>query len=323
MTYERGDTPLHPVVATLLQTLVAGRAGDTLDYNAQRQFDDMMVMAFNADLPALAVEEEIMVPGPAGDMRALVFSAAPRDGGLRPVVLHLHGGGFVIAKPETTARVSKAMATEGDSVVVSLDYRRSPEAVYPAALDDVLAAYRWLRGNAATIGGDPKRVGVAGDSAGGNLAAAMALRLIAEGEAPPDAVVLVCAWLDLTMSSPSSRRFGPDDPAIYDAMLAYWRDLYAPGARDLRDPLLSPLFGDVSSFPPTCIIAGNIDPFVDEDAQFAEKLRAAGRDVELYRYDGMPHWFTMFPQVAPLTDWAQRIGAFLTRTLGEQAIAAK
>ena len=323
MAYERGDSPLHPQVAAFLETVLATRTDDAPDYNVQRALDDMMAMALGADMPALAVEEEIAIPGPAGDLRAVVLSAAPREGGRRPVVLHFHGGGFVIAKPETTVRLTKAMATEGGAVVVSLDYRRAPETAYPGALEDALAAYRWLRANAARIGGDPARVAVAGDSAGGNLAAALVLRLRELGEPAPEAVVLVSAWLDLTMSTPSSRRFGPDDPLIHDALLEYWRGLYAPGAPDLRDPPLSPLFGDVSAYPPACVVAGGIDPFVDEDAQFAEKLRAAGRDAELHVFDGMPHWFTMFPATAPLTDWAQCIGAFLRRTLGEQPAAAK
>ena len=323
MAYERGDTPLHSQVAAFLETVLATRTADAPDYNVQRALDDMMAMALGADMPSLAIEEQIAIPGPAGDMRAVVLSAAPRDGGPRPVVLHFHGGGFVIAKPETTVRLTKAMATEGGALVVSLDYRRAPETTYPGALEDALAAYRWLRANAASIGGDPERIAVAGDSAGGNLAASLVLRLRDLGEPAPEAVVLVSAWLDLTMSTPSARRFGPDDPLISTALLEYWRDLYVPGAPDLRDALLSPLFGDLSAYPPACVVAGGIDPFVDEDVQFAEKLRAAGRDAELHVFDGMPHWFTMFPATAPLTDWAQRIGAFLRRTLGEQAAAAK
>jgi acetyl esterase len=316
MTYERGDTPLHPQVAMLLQTVAATRVPGPPDYNQQRGFDDASVAAFNAGLPTLAVEDTIAIPGPAGDMRAVVYSARPPDAAApQRVVLHMHGGGFVIARPETVAALTKGIATEGEAVVVALAYRRAPEHPYPAALEDTLAAYHWLRTNAAEIGGDPARIALSGDSAGATLAAAAAVRLLDAGEAPPQALVLVSAWLDLTLSTPSSRRFGPDDPLIYDDLLQYWRGLYLPDGGSLRDPLVSPLFADVSRFPPACVVVGAIDPFLDEDVQFAGKMSAAGRDAELHVYDGMPHWFTMFPATASLTDHAQRIGAFLRRVM--------
>lgn len=314
-TYTRGDTPLLPQVAELLQTMAAAKAARVLDVAAQRVYDDLSAAAFNVDVAPLAVEREIAIPGPARELRALVFADAPREGEARRVVLHLHGGGFVLFKPEVTARVSRAIATAAAAVVVSLDYRRAPEDPYPAALDDCVAAYRWLREHAATLGGDAKRIAIAGDSAGGNLAAATPLRLIADGDAPPDAVVLISSWLDLTMSSPSSRRYGPDDPLIDDEVLSFWRGCYMPDASRWAEPLLSPINGDLSSYPPVCVVAGAIDPFRDEGADFADKARAAGRDAELHVYDGMPHWFPVFPQTAGLTDYAERVGAFLRRVM--------
>jgi acetyl esterase len=314
-TYTRGDTPLQPEVAELLQTMAATKAARVLDVGAQRMFDDLSAEAFNAGDPPVAYESEITIPGPDSPLRALVFATAPPDGNSRPVVLHFHGGGFVIFRPEVTARVSRTIARVADAVVVSLDYRRAPEHPYPAALDDCVAAYRWLGANAASVGGDPARIAVAGDSAGGNLAGALPLRLAAEGEAPPVAVLLISAWLDLTMSSPSSRRFGPDDPLIDDDVLSFWRDCYLPDASRWPEPLLSPVNGDLSSYPPACVVVGTIDPFCDEGVQFAERVQAAGRDAELHRYDGMPHWFPVFPQTADLTDYAARVGAFLRRVL--------
>ena len=98
-------------------------------------------------------------------------------------------------------------------------------------------------------------------------------------------------------------------------MLAFWRGCYEQDAAHWAEPLLSPLNGDVSAYPPACIVIGAIDPFCDENVQFAANLRAAHRDVELHRYDGMPHWFPVFPQTAGLTDYAERVGAFLKRVL--------
>lgn len=323
MTMTRGDTPLHPQVAALLEMMDGTRASRVLDVASQRAFDDLAGTMFNADVAPIAVEREIRVGGADGELRALLFSTTPASDGLKPIVLHMHGGGFVLFKPETTVRIAKAMATHGDAIVVSLDYRRAPEHPYPAPLDDCVAAFRWLRANAASIGGDASRIAVAGDSAGASLAGGTALRLIADGEAPPDAFVSICGWLDLTMSSPSSRRFGPDDPVIDDDVLSFWRGCYTPDAEQWRDPMLSPVFGDLSSFPPSCVVVGGIEPFRDEGAEFAEKLRAAGGDAELHLYDGMPHWFPTFPQITALTDWDVRIGAFLKRVLAASPAGAR
>jgi acetyl esterase len=313
--YTRGDTPLDPQVAELLQTMAAAKAVRTLDVAAQRAFDDAATEMYNAGVQPLPIEKQITIPTSDGELRALVFASQPRSDAARPVVLHLHGGGFVLFRPETTARISRAIATNADVIVVSLDYRRAPEHPYPAPLDDCVTAFRWLRANAAELGGDPRRIAVAGDSAGGSLAAATALRLLAEGEPPPEAVVLISAWIDLTMSSPSSRRFGPDDPLIDDDVLSFWRGCYAPDEAQWRDPMLSPCFGDLSAFPPVCVVAGAIDPFCDEGVHFAKAAAATGRDAELHVYEGMPHWFPMLPPTAPLTDYDQRVGAFLTRVL--------
>ena len=119
-----------------------------------------------------------------------------------------------------------------------------------------MAAFRWLRANAAALGGDPARIGVSGESAGGNAAATSRCRMLAAGEAPPEAVALLCPWLDLTMSTPSSRERGPEDPVIDDAVISYWRSCYAPDARLWSDPDVSPMFADVASFPPACVVTG-------------------------------------------------------------------
>ncbi|MBF6599953.1 MAG: alpha/beta hydrolase [Dehalococcoidia bacterium] len=307
---------LRPEVRALFDSIVAARPPQReLAAAAMRAADPLLAMMFNAGAPTVAREEEIRIPTPAGEMRALVFAGEPAGGRALPVLLYMHGGGFVIMSPETTARITKQLALEAGALVFSIDYRRAPEHPYPAPLDDCAAAYRWLKDRAASLGGDPSRIAVAGDSAGGNLAAALSLRLLAEGDEPPAAVGLTCAWTDLAMATRSFAAFGPDDLLIDDATMRHWRSCYAPDSEQWAQPLVSPLRGDLSSFPPACVVVGGIDPLYDDGVQFAERLRTAGRAVELHEYDGMPHDFMLFPALAAITDASERTGAFLRRAL--------
>lgn len=311
--YNRDD--LRPEVQALLDQMRAARV-EPRDLNpaALRAHDLAGAMLFSMSSPAVAVEREITVGGAAGDLRAILYAPETTPGETLPVVVHYHGGGFVIMLPETSARLCKDIAVGARSIVVSVDYRRAPEHPYPAPLDDCEAAYRWVRAHAAEFGGDPARVGVAGESAGGNLAAEVALRTAGTPDAPAS-VMLMYAWLDLTMSSPSFRAFGPDDAIIDDALMTSWRDAYAPDPALHKAPDVSPLFGDVSAYPPACVIVAGIDPLYDDGVRFAEKLRAAGRDAELHDYDALPHLFSFFPQMATMGDAHQQAAAFFQRTL--------
>ncbi len=313
--------PLHPLVEGLFQAIFGTRPAErVMEADVLRASDPLTAAMFNIGAPTLPVEREITIPGPAGDLRALVFAPQEAGGAPLPVVVYFHGGGFVIMTPESSAKIAKRIAQNAGAVVISIDYRRAPEASYPAPLDDCIAAFRWVRAHAASLGGDPSRVAVGGESAGGNLAAATVLRVLADGDAPPAAAVLMCAWLDLQMDSPSFRAFGPTDALIDDVVMTYWRDCYTDDPAVWANPLASPLRGDLSAFPPACVLAGGIDPLCDEDVQFAEKLRAAGRDVELHEYAGMPHIWSFFPQLDGVTDVDARIGAFLRRVFGSEAI---
>ncbi len=311
----RGE--LHPQVLALYDTLRAGRTAERVfDAEAMQALDVVTATVFNIGAPNMPAPVEIQIPRPGGSIRALAFVPEHLSGEVLPVVLYMHGGGFVVWSPETHAKLTKRLATGAGVIVVSIDYRRAPEHEYPTALDDTIAAFRWLRANAASLGGDGSRLGVVGDSAGGNLAAAVSLRLIAEGDAPPDAAVLICAWTDMANNTPSFDAFGPDDPVIDYLVMDFFRRSYAPTLAPWDDPFVSPLRGDMRAFPPACVVIGGIDPLRDDGVRFAEKLRAAGRDVERHLYEGMPHDFMLW--VPPL-DAAQpaidAMCAFLRRTL--------
>src|SRR5262249_32667522 len=158
-----------------------------------------------ADLPKRAGElypeigvSEVAVPSPAGRIRCQVFSPpAPKPaGGPRPMMLYLHGGGFTLGQSEDTAYITSRIAAENAMVVVSANYRLAPEWPFPACLDDCLAVLRWMHKNGATLGGDGTRIAVGGDSAGGNLAAALVIEARDEGVSPPQAAVLLAPITD-------------------------------------------------------------------------------------------------------------------------------
>jgi acetyl esterase len=299
--------PLHPQVKRLLDLFLEMRPEPRIfDPPAMRERSNAMIPWLSADMPEIESEREIRIPGPAGNIRALVF--APRGTGeLRPLVVYLHGGGFVSLSPDTHAKLTKQIAAGTGAIVISIDYRLAPEHPYPAGLDDCVASFRWARDNAASLGADPSRLAIAGDSAGGNLAAATTLRLLAAGEAPPSAVVLLVPWLDLGNDTTSFRTFGPDDPVIDDIAMMFFRASYAPKPQQWEDPFVSPLRGDLSTFPPTCIVVGGIDPLCDDGVLFAEKMQEAAREVVLLNYAGMPHGFMWFPGI---DDGAKSIDEF-------------
>ena len=315
----RGE--LHPQVKTLYDGLTAARSAERVfEAEAMRTLDAVTAQVFSIGAPATPEPIEIQIPGPGGDIRALVFTPEHIAGDLLPVLLYMHGGGFVVWSPETHAKLSKLLAIGAGAIVVSIDYRRSPEHPYPAPLDDCVEAFRWLRAHAASLGGDAGRIAVGGDSAGGNLAAATALRVIAAGEAAPEASLLICAWTDLGNATPSFTLFAPDDPILDTLVMSYFRECYAPDPSQWDDPFVSPLRGDLRAFPPTCIVIGGIDPLRDDGLLFAEKLRAAGRVVDEQFYAGMPHEFMLWvPALESGRPAIDAMCAFLRRTLAMRA----
>jgi len=290
--------PLHTQVKALFDMFLELRATERVfDAVQMRAQTSDMIPFLTQDAPDVGREEEISVPGPAGDIRALLFAPKDATGKALPVLVYLHGGGWVILSPDSHAGLAKKFAVGAGVMVVSIDYRLAPENPYPAALDDCVAAFRWVRENAASLGGDPARVSLGGDSAGGSLAATTCLRLLAAGQEPPSAVLMICPSTDLAMKTESIQTFAPDDPILETPFMEFCRASYAPSPDQWSDPFLSPLLADLSAFPRTCVVVGSIDPLLDDGVAFAEKLRDSGREVVLQRHDGMPHVFMLFPGI--------------------------
>jgi monoterpene epsilon-lactone hydrolase len=199
------------------------------------------------------------------------------------VVFDIHGGALIFGGGEANVRFSTAaIALRTGRVAYGVDYRVPPDHPYPAALDDCIGAYRALLDEVPA-----ERIVVSGTSAGGNLAAALLLRARDEGLAMPAGALLLTPELDLTESGDTfDTLMGLD--VVLPARLMELNRLYAGGA-DLTDPYLSPLFGDVSGFPPTLLQAGTRDIFLSNAVRMHRKLRGAGVRAELHVWEGMPH----------------------------------
>jgi acetyl esterase len=215
----------------------------------------------------------------------------PHDDGPLPALVHFHGGGWVAGDLDLYDRPARALARHTGHAVVLVDYRRAPEHRFPAPLDDCCAATRWVVEHAPELGLDPARVGVSGDSAGGNLAAAVCLRLRAGSGPSPAGQVLIYPVTDHAMDTPSYRAYAEGYGLSAAAMRWNWRQ-YLARPEDGADPLASPLrAADLAGLPPAVVYTAELDPLRDEGERYAARLRAAGVPVVLRRWAGLVHGF--------------------------------
>lgn len=209
----------------------------------------------------------------------------PIGDGPFPVLLYFHGGGFVIADLDVYDSSPRALANAANCVVVSSHYRQAPEDPYRAAHDDAVEAYRWVLENMEEIGGDG-RVAIAGESAGGNLAAGVTIHARDEGMPLPVHQLLVYPIVDGDFSKPSFQEHANAKP-LNTPMMEWFGKHHAP---DQSDPHFAVSQADLTGLPPTTIVNAEVDPLRDDGKLFAEKLSAAGVDVE-QRFDGVTHEF--------------------------------
>lgn len=230
-------------------------------------------------------------------------------------ILFLHGGGYVCGSPALYRHVTWRIAAATCARVSAIDYRLAPEHPFPAALDDAVAAWEALLAD----GAEPQRSAFLGDSAGGGLALALALRLRDEGMPLPAAIVALSPWTDLALSGLSLRGNGAADPVTSAAIAADFAAHYLNGA-DPGHPYISPLFGDPSGLPPTLIQAGSDEVLRDDAVRMAARMREAGVAVDLEIWPRMPHVWHVFAAVMPEARRAiDRIGAFVEEHLGSDA----
>jgi acetyl esterase/lipase len=228
------------------------------------------------------------IPGAAGPIPARVYT--PAGNGPFPVIVYYHGGGFVIADKEVYDGGARGLSKEANAVVLSIDYRRAPESKLPSQWDDALAAYRWTLGNAASIGGDPRRVALAGESAGGNLAVATAIAAREARLPMPVHVVSVYPIAQTQLDTPSYVQFQDARP-LNRPMMRWFLNQTARFPADLRDPHLDLVRAQLQGLPPVTIINAAIDPLLSDGAMLEAALQRAGVPVQRRVYEGVTHEF--------------------------------
>lgn len=222
-------------------------------------------------------------------------------------VLYLHGGGYCIGSPETHRALAGHIAKAGGAACFLPDYRLAPEHPHPAALEDALAAYRWLLAQPQA----PSKIAIAGDSAGGGLTLALALAIRAAGLPQPAALVLMSPWTDLALTGASFMERAARDPILSPAIGRLWSRLYL-GAQSPREPLCSPLYADLAGLPPMLLQVGSEEILLDDSRRLATRARAAGVAVTLNEYQGLWHDFQLQAGILQASDAAiAEIGAFL------------
>jgi acetyl esterase len=230
-----------------------------------------------------------MIPGPAGDIPIRIYK--PRGIGSFPLLIFFHGGGFVLCDLNTHDHMCRNLCAGANCLVMSVEYRLAPENKFPAATDDALAATRWAAEYASHIGGDPGRIAVAGDSAGGNLSAVTALRIRDQGGPSLCGQLLIYPATDYYKPGTTSLR---EYSGYFFTMedLIWFTGHYLNDESEADHPYAFPMrAADLTNLPPALVITAECDPLRDEGENYAARLKSAGVAVMLIRYDGMIHGF--------------------------------
>ena len=285
--------PLDPAVKSMLEMFASSGmpAFESLPVaEARAMFDSLPVG--NGEKATLARIEDRRIPGPAGEIPVRIYT--PEGEAPLPILVFFHGGGWVIGSLDSYDDVCRALARAVPAIVVSVDYRLAPEHPFPAPADDCYAALCWAADNAAEIGGDPARVAVGGDSAGGNLSAVVSL--MARDHKHPKIVhqLLIYPVTDLRGNTESMRAHGEGYFLTHKTMM-WFADHYTT-SEQRHLPYVSPLLEpDLGGLPPATVITAEFDPLRDEGEAYAARLRESGVPVEQTRYDGMIHGFFSIP----------------------------
>ncbi len=216
----------------------------------------------------------------------------PEEGIDLPVIVYFHGGGWVIGSFKFTDRITRYLAKKSSAIVVSVDYRLAPEYAFPAAVNDAYTSLKWVENNIMKFGGDPSKIAVAGDSAGGNLAAAVSLMSRDKKGPKIKFQILLYPVTDVSCLNTESYNNFSEGFFLKKEHMDWFRAQYLPDIIDRRNPYASPLLArSHRNLPRAVVITAQFDPLRDEGEAYAEKLKQAGLPVLLKRYDGMIHGF--------------------------------
>lgn len=261
------------------------------------------------------------IPGAGGPVPIRIYT--PKGSGPFPVVVYYHGGGWVIADLDTYDASPRALSNLANAVVVSAHYRQGPEHKFPAAHQDAFAAYRWVLSNAKSLKGDPSRVAVGGESAGGNLAAAVSMMARDSGAQMPVHQVLVYPIAGYDVNTPSYQENAEAKP-LNKPMMQWFFEQYLRRPADGKNPLIDLVHANVQGLPGTTVIGAQIDPLRSEGKELADRLKDAGVEVDYKSYDGAAHEF--FGMGAVLDDAKtaqQQVAGGLRKAFGSRATALR
>ena len=282
---------LEPDVQAVLDAMNALPAppADAVPISEARAAHDAESARLGGPGPPVAAVRDALFPGPGGEVPVRLYTPAGAQAPL-PLVAYLHGGGWLLGTLDSFDTVCRALANAAGALVASVGYRLAPEHPFPAGLDDCLAVTRRLRATGAELGGDPERLALVGDSAGGNLAAVLARRLRDAGDPPPRLQALIYPVTDARLNRPSALAFATGYGLTLEGMHRFW-GLYLDG-HEPGDPDASPLRADdLAGLPPAFVLTAGHDILRDEGEAYARALEAAGVPVALRRYDGAIHGF--------------------------------
>jgi acetyl esterase len=304
---------LHPqaqILCDLVNAMGGAPASDATLQEARDGFALLVAGGAGEAEPVFAVDDL-----DADGVPVRVYRPSPEPD--LPVVVYLHGGGWTIGSVAEFDPIVRQLANASGAIVVSVDYRLAPEHPFPAPLDDCWTAIQWVAAHASELGGDPARLAVAGDSAGGNLAAVCAL-LARDAGAPPLALqVLVYPVTDCDFTTGSYRANG-EGYLLSEQQMRWFFDCYTRGGASATDwrisPLRAPSFAGVA---PAIVVTAEFDPLRDEGEEYARRLTEAGVPVTLERYDGIIHaFFGLSIAFDASRDAMQRVGTELRRAFG-------
>ena len=285
---------LDPQAKALLDQLAADPdAPRLIDLPPEGGREMYRAMAGMLDLQGVPIgkTEDRAIPGPAGEIPVRIY-APVAGGGTGPALVYFHGGGWVIGDLETHDALCRTLANEAGCKVVAVDYRLAPEHPFPAAIDDAYAAVKWVEANSSEIGIDPNRIAVAGDSAGGNLAAAVCLK--ARDEKGPEIAfqLLIYPVTDAPRGTQSYKDFAEGHFLEAEGMDWFWNHYVLAAGADPKNPYAAPLrAASHAGLPRAYVVTAGFDVLRDEGKAYAEALKKAGVEVEYVNYEGMIHGF--------------------------------
>jgi acetyl esterase len=274
----------------------------------------VLSLAMPVPMPVGKIEHRL-IPSPQGNVLVRVYT--PEGTGPFPVLVYFHGGGWVIANLDAYDASCRSLTNQAHCIVVSVAYRKAPEYKYPAAVQDAYAATQWVMANAALLNGDTSHVAIAGESAGGNLAAAVALMARDQGALLPIHQLLVYPVTNYAFDTPSYIENVNAKPLSRDMMIWFWNN-YLSDASDGLNPYASPLrAADLSGLPPATIIGAEIDPLRSEGHAYAQRLQETGVPVSYTCYEGVTHEFFGMGAVVPkakqaMSEAVERLQAVLS-----------